>query len=107
MTALFADIKGSAELMEGLDPEEARAIVDPALKLMIEAVSRYDRYIVLSTGDAFSRSWARRSPTRTIRNELFMRRSECRMSFGATAASSSGRVAPRLRYASESTAAKS
>src|SRR5215471_9949820 len=33
VTALFADIKGSMELMEDLDPEEARAIVDPALKL--------------------------------------------------------------------------
>src|SRR5215472_15578026 len=37
VTALFADIKGSMELMEDLDPEEARAIVDPALKLMIDA----------------------------------------------------------------------
>jgi predicted ATPase/class 3 adenylate cyclase len=51
VTALFADIKGSMELMEDLDPEEARAIVDPALKLMIEAVRRYDGYIVQSTGD--------------------------------------------------------
>jgi hypothetical protein len=34
------------ELMEDLDPEEARAIVDPALKLMIEAVQRYGGYIV-------------------------------------------------------------
>jgi class 3 adenylate cyclase len=31
VTALFADIKGSMELIENLDPEEARAIVDPAL----------------------------------------------------------------------------
>ncbi|HYK63602.1 MAG TPA: adenylate/guanylate cyclase domain-containing protein, partial [Patescibacteria group bacterium] len=51
VTALFADIKGSMDLMEGLDPEEARAIVDPALKLMIEGVHRYDGYIVQSTGD--------------------------------------------------------
>jgi class 3 adenylate cyclase/tetratricopeptide (TPR) repeat protein len=51
VTALFADIKGSMELMEDLDPEEARAIVDPALKLMIDAVRRYDGYIVQSTGD--------------------------------------------------------
>src|SRR5262245_18265020 len=42
VTALFADIKGSMELMEDLDPEEARAIIDPALKLMIDAVRRYD-----------------------------------------------------------------
>jgi class 3 adenylate cyclase len=51
VTALFADIKGSMELMEELDPEEARAIVDPALRLMIDAVHRYDGYIVQSTGD--------------------------------------------------------
>ena len=51
VTALFADIKGSMELIEDLDPEEARAIVDPALKLMIEAVHRYDGYVVQSTGD--------------------------------------------------------
>lgn len=38
VTALFADIKGSMELMEDLDPEEARAIVDPTLKLMMDAV---------------------------------------------------------------------
>ena len=51
VTALFADIKGSTELEQDLDPEEARAIIDPALKLMIEAVRRYDGYIVQSTGD--------------------------------------------------------
>ena len=51
VTALFADIKGSTELEQDLDPEEARAIVDPALKLMIEAVHRYDGYVVQSTGD--------------------------------------------------------
>src|SRR5713226_7563936 len=51
VTALFADIKGSMELMEDLDPEEARAIIDPALKLMIDAAHRYDGYVVQSTGD--------------------------------------------------------
>jgi class 3 adenylate cyclase len=51
ITALFADIKGSTELEQDIDPEQARAIVDPALKLMIEAVQRYDGYVVQSTGD--------------------------------------------------------
>src|SRR5262245_39367553 len=37
ITALFADIKGSMDLIETLDPEEARRIVDPALKLMMDA----------------------------------------------------------------------
>ncbi|HKM68779.1 MAG TPA: hypothetical protein VJX94_01635 [Stellaceae bacterium] len=32
-------------------PEEARAIVDPVLKLMIDAVRRFDGYVAQSTGD--------------------------------------------------------
>ncbi|HLM79740.1 MAG TPA: adenylate/guanylate cyclase domain-containing protein [Terriglobales bacterium] len=51
VTALFADIKGSMEMIEHLDPEEARAIFDPALQLMIEAVRRYGGYVAQSTGD--------------------------------------------------------
>jgi class 3 adenylate cyclase/tetratricopeptide (TPR) repeat protein len=51
VTMLFADIKGSMDLIEDLDPEEARAIVDPALKLMMEAVQRYGGYVAQSTGD--------------------------------------------------------
>jgi class 3 adenylate cyclase/tetratricopeptide (TPR) repeat protein len=51
VTALFADIKGSMDLMEDLDPEAARAIVDPALKLMMDAVHRYGGYVAQSTGD--------------------------------------------------------
>ncbi len=35
ITALFADIKGSMALMEDLDPEEARSIIDPVLALMM------------------------------------------------------------------------
>lgn len=37
--------------MEDLDPEEARAIVDPALRIMVDAVRRYEGYVVQSTGD--------------------------------------------------------
>src|SRR5262249_19656878 len=51
VTALFADIKGSTELMRELDPEEARAIIDPVLQLMMDAVHRYDGYVAQSTGD--------------------------------------------------------
>ena len=60
VTALFADIKGSTELEQDLDPEEARANVDPALKLMIEAVRRYEGYIVQAPATASSRCSARR-----------------------------------------------
>jgi class 3 adenylate cyclase/tetratricopeptide (TPR) repeat protein len=51
VTALLADIKGSTELMRDLDPEEARAIVDPVLQLMMAAVHRYGGYVAQSTGD--------------------------------------------------------
>jgi class 3 adenylate cyclase/predicted ATPase len=51
VTALFADIKGSTELMRDLDPEEARAVIDPVLQLMMDAVHRYDGHVVQSAGD--------------------------------------------------------
>jgi predicted ATPase/class 3 adenylate cyclase len=51
ITALFADIKGSMDLLENLDPEEARQLIDPALQLMMEAVHRYEGYVAQSLGD--------------------------------------------------------
>src|SRR5262245_24085023 len=51
ITALFADLKGSTALIEGLDPEEARAIIDPALQLMMDAVHGYDGYVAQALGD--------------------------------------------------------
>ncbi|MBI3756909.1 MAG: adenylate/guanylate cyclase domain-containing protein [Deltaproteobacteria bacterium] len=51
ITALFADLKDSTALIEGLDPEEARAIIDPALQLMMDAVPQYDGYVAQALGD--------------------------------------------------------
>jgi class 3 adenylate cyclase/predicted ATPase len=51
ITALFADIKGSMQLLEDLDPEEARQIIDPALQVMMDAVHRYEGYVAQSLGD--------------------------------------------------------
>jgi class 3 adenylate cyclase len=51
ITALFADIKGSMDLLEDLDPEDARQLIDPALSLMMEAVHRYEGYVAQSLGD--------------------------------------------------------
>jgi class 3 adenylate cyclase len=84
VTALFADIKGSTELAQDLDPEEARAIIDPALKLMIAAVGRYDGYVVQSTGDGIFAMFGVPSLTRTILNARCMRRCGCRKTSGAT-----------------------
>src|SRR5207237_6257942 len=41
VTILFADLKGSMELLADRDPEEARKILDPVLELMMEAVHRF------------------------------------------------------------------
>jgi class 3 adenylate cyclase len=51
VTALFADLKGSTELLESLDPEEGRTIVEPLLGIMSDAVRRYEGYLVRTTGD--------------------------------------------------------
>ena len=51
MTALFVDLQGSTELIRDLDPESARAMLDPALKIMGEAVRDYGGYVVQPTGD--------------------------------------------------------
>jgi hypothetical protein len=42
VTVLFADLKGSMELLAERDPEEARQLLDPVLERMIEAVHRYE-----------------------------------------------------------------
>src|SRR6266705_2100857 len=51
ITLVFCDLKGSTALIEGLDPEEARAIIDPALQLMMDAVHRYEGYVAQALGD--------------------------------------------------------
>ncbi|MGD9604406.1 MAG: adenylate/guanylate cyclase domain-containing protein [Gammaproteobacteria bacterium] len=51
ITVLFADLKGSTALLEGLDPEAARAVIDPALKIMMDAVHRFEGYVAQALGD--------------------------------------------------------
>jgi class 3 adenylate cyclase len=38
VTVLFADLKGSMELLADRDPEDARPLVDPVLEQMMAAV---------------------------------------------------------------------
>jgi len=42
VTVLFADLKGSMELLADRDPQEARKILDPVVEHMMEAVHRYE-----------------------------------------------------------------
>jgi class 3 adenylate cyclase/tetratricopeptide (TPR) repeat protein len=51
VTVLFADIKGSLELLSDRDPEEARKLLDPVLERMMEAVHRYEGTVNQVMGD--------------------------------------------------------
>src|SRR5436189_4154824 len=51
VTVLFADLKGSMELLADRDPEEARKILDPVLERMMEAVHRYEGTVSQVMGD--------------------------------------------------------
>ena len=51
VTVLFADMKGSMELLANRDPEEARNILDPVLHHMMEAVHRYEGTVNQVMGD--------------------------------------------------------
>jgi class 3 adenylate cyclase len=51
VSVLFADLKGSMELLADRDPEEARQILDPVLELMMEAVHRYEGTVNQVMGD--------------------------------------------------------
>jgi class 3 adenylate cyclase/tetratricopeptide (TPR) repeat protein len=51
VTVLFADLKGSMELLADRDPEEARELLDPVLERMMEAVHRYEGTVNQVMGD--------------------------------------------------------
>src|SRR5215204_127258 len=51
VTVLFADLKGSMELLADRDPEDARRILDPVLERMMEAVHRYEGTVNQVMGD--------------------------------------------------------
>jgi class 3 adenylate cyclase/tetratricopeptide (TPR) repeat protein len=51
VTVLFADLKGSMELLADRDPEDARKLLDPVLELMMDAVHRYEGTVNQVMGD--------------------------------------------------------
>ena len=51
VTVLFADLKGSMELLADRDPEDARKLLDPVLEIMMEAVHRYEGTVNQVMGD--------------------------------------------------------
>ena len=51
VTVLFADVVGSTELIQDLDPEDARSLLEPAVSAMLEAVHRYEGTVSRVIGD--------------------------------------------------------
>jgi class 3 adenylate cyclase len=51
VTVLFADLKGSMELLAERDPEDARQLLDPVLERMMAAVHRYEGTVNQVMGD--------------------------------------------------------
>jgi class 3 adenylate cyclase/tetratricopeptide (TPR) repeat protein len=51
VTVLFADLKGSMELLADRDPEDARTLLDAVLERMMEAVHRYEGTVNQVMGD--------------------------------------------------------
>jgi class 3 adenylate cyclase/tetratricopeptide (TPR) repeat protein len=51
VTVLFADLKGSMELLAGRDPEEARKLLDPVIERMMDAVHHYEGTVNQVMGD--------------------------------------------------------
>ncbi len=51
VTVLFADLKGSMQLLADRDPEEARTLLDPVLERMMEAVHYYEGTVNQVMGD--------------------------------------------------------
>src|SRR5881392_4325886 len=51
VTVLFADLKGSMELLAERDPEDARQLLDPVLEHMMAAVHRYEGTVNQVMGD--------------------------------------------------------
>ena len=51
VTVLFADLRGSMEMVADRDPEAARKLLDPVLEQMMEAVHRFDGTVNQVMGD--------------------------------------------------------
>ena len=107
VTVLFADLKGSMELLADRDPEEARKLLDPVLERMMEAVHRYEGTVNQVMGDGimalFGAPLAHEDhAVRACYAALRMQESVVQYAEG-----SSARTGSRFRSASASTPARS
>jgi len=94
VTVLFADLKGSMELLADGDPEEARRILDPVLERMMEAVHRYEGTVNQVMGDGIMAIFG--AP---LAHEDHAARLLCRPADARVHPAVLGRDSPTLRHA--------
>jgi class 3 adenylate cyclase len=78
VTVLFADLKGSMELLADRDPEEARKLLDPVLEHMMEAAHRYEGTVNQVPGDGIMALFGAPLAHEDHAVRRATRRSECR-----------------------------
>ncbi|HKA28590.1 MAG TPA: hypothetical protein VKH82_04375 [Candidatus Binatia bacterium] len=97
VTVLFADVKGSMELAEQLDPEDWHRIMDRLFQVLAEGVHRFEGTVNQSRATASWQSSARRWRTRITRSGRTTRRCISARSSAATcttSAASAGSASP-------------
>ena len=54
VTVLFADVRGSMDLSEGVDPEEWHRVMDRFFQILVEGVHRFEGTVNQFTGDGIN-----------------------------------------------------
>jgi Double zinc ribbon len=98
VTVLFADLKGSMELVADRDPEEARRLLDPVLERMMAAVHRYEGTVNQVMGDGIRPCSGHRSRMKTTPCGRATRRWPCRRPCATTATRCAGRTASKSAF---------
>ncbi len=106
VTVLFADLKGSMELLADRDPEEARKLLDPVLERMMEAVHRYEGTVNQVMGDGIMALFGAPLALRTTRCARATRRWPCSRPSTLTASRRSARTVWRSGYGLDSIRAR-
>ena len=103
VTVLFADLKGSMELLADRDPEEARQLLDPVLERLMAAVHRYEGTVNQIMGDGIMALFGPPWPMRTTPCVPVTLPWPCRRPYAAIALRCAAHTAWRCRSASVST----
>jgi class 3 adenylate cyclase len=93
VTVLFADVKGSMELAEQVDPEEWHRVMDRFFQILAEGVHRYEGTVDQYTGDGIMALFGAPIHTRITRSAGVMRRFDWAKSCAGARTSCGGRKA--------------